>query len=61
MHTLLKLIGAHCGLQIHKSPLPQPAVWLYQTTTAESVGGAFRRRVQVHSSPVSVVLQEGTQ
>ena len=48
-------------MQIPEDPLPQPAVWMYQTTTAESVGGAFGERMQIYSSPVSMVFQESAQ
>ena len=47
-------------MQVPEDPLPQPAVWLYQTTTAESVERAPGERVQIHPSPVSLVLQESS-
>ena len=48
-------------MQVPEDPLPQPTVWLHQVTTAESLGGAPGERVQVHSSPMSMVLQESSQ
>ena len=41
--------------------MSQQAVWLPQTTIAEPVGRAFGERVQVHSSPMSMVFKESAQ
>ena len=54
-------IGTQSLLQVPEDPMPQPTTWLYQTTTTESVGGAFGERVHCHSSPVFMVFQESTQ
>ena len=48
-------------MQVQENPMPQQAVWLSQATAAEPVGGALGEGVQVHSSPVSMVLKESTQ
>ena len=54
-------IGIQSLLQVPEDPMLQPAIWLYQTATTESVGGAFGERVHFHSSPVFMVFQESTQ
>ena len=41
--------------------MPQQAVWLYEASSAEPVGGALGERVQVYTGSVSMVLQESTQ
>ena len=41
--------------------MPQQTIWLHQATAEESVGRSLREKVQVHSSSVSLVLQESTQ
>ena len=41
--------------------MSQQAVWLHEASSAEPVGGALGERVQVHPSPVPMVLQESTQ
>ena len=48
-------------MQVQKDPMPKLAVRLHQAPFAESVGGAFGERMQVHSSPVPMVLKESTQ
>ena len=53
--------GAHCLLQVPKDPMSQQAVWLYEAASAEPVGGALGERMQVHTGPVPMVLQESTQ
>ena len=41
--------------------MSQQAVWLHEASSAEPVGGALGESVQVHPSPVPLVLQESTQ